>query len=185
MGDNRRRIVTIMSGGAPLWVLNGVAISNSGSGGFGEVGMGGAVPAIIENMLIFDVERLEILKPPRSAIWGARGAGGVILVYTKKGEGRTYNPVLSPEFSIAGHAFAKEFYSPKYDVEDDRHKAPDYRATLYWNPNIITDENGNAKVEFFNSDTAIEIQVSIEGLSENGIPGTYLETFGAENQPQR
>jgi len=178
MGDDRRKIVKIMRGGAPLWVLNGVAIPNSGSGGFGEVGMGGGVPAIIENLPVFDVERLEILKPPRSAIWGARGAGGVILVYTKKGEGRSYNPVLSPEFSIAGHAFAKEFYSPKYDVEDDRHTAPDYRATLYWNPLLATDENGNASIEFFNSDNAEQLQVQIEGLSDDGIPGTYLKTYG-------
>ena len=178
MGDDRNKVVKIMRGGAPLWVLNGVAISNSGSGGFGEVGMGGKVPAVIENLPVFDVERLEILKPPRSAIWGARGAGGVILVYTKKGEGQIYKPILSPDFSIPGHAVAKEFYSPKYDIEDERHTAPDYRTTLYWNPVLATDENGNANIEFFNSDNAEQLQVQIEGLSDDGIPGAYLKTYG-------
>lgn len=178
MGDDRVKRVRIMRGGAPLWVLNGVAIRNSGSGGFGEVGMGGEVPAIIKNLPVFDVERLEILKPPRSAIWGARGAGGVILVYTKKGGGQIYNPILSPDFSIVGHTLVKEFYSPKYDIEDDRHAAPDYRATLYWNPKLVTDENGNASIEFFNSDNAEQLQVQIEGLSDDGIPGAYLKTYG-------
>ena len=77
-----------------------------------------------------------------------------------------------------GHSNQKEFYSPKYDVKRDQHLSPDYRATLYWNPNIITDANGHAKVEFFNSDAAKEIQVNIEGLSEYGIPGSLLESFG-------
>jgi TonB-dependent SusC/RagA subfamily outer membrane receptor len=182
--------VSIRNEGSPLWVLNGIPVSSPGSpsgsqSGFAGISSGRPTPSIIANMPVFDVERIEILKGARAAIWGARGANGVILIYTKKGEGQTYDPVLSPDFTISGHTPEKEFYSPKYDLKRDEHIAPDYRATLYWNPNINTDENGNAKLEFFNSDTAKEIQVSIEALSENGTPGTYLETFGTKNQPQR
>jgi len=145
----------------------------------------GPVPTFIAAMDTFTVERIEVLKGPSAAIWGSRGANGVILVYTKRGEGQTVKPVLSPDFTITGHAAEKEFYSPKYDVKRDEHSTSDFRATLYWNPNIVTDKNGNAKIEFFNSDTAKEIQVSIEGLSPYGIPGSYLETFGTKNQQIR
>jgi len=31
---------------------------------------------------------------------------------------------------------------------------------------------------FYNSDNADQIQVAIEGLSDEGKPGTYLKTFG-------
>lgn len=177
-----RNNVSIRRGGAPLWILDGRPLANEAtSSGFANVAAGGPVPALIATMDTFTVERVELLKGPRAAFWGARGANGVILIYTKRGEGQTYNPVLSPDFTISAHAVEKEFYSPKYDVKKEEHRAPDYRATLYWNPNIKTDENGNAKVKFFNSDTAKELQVSIEGLSKNGTPGTYLKTFGADN----
>lgn len=174
--------VSIRNGGTPLFVLDGIPLSNGAtSAGFGSFGAPGAAPSLIANMTTFDVERVEILKGPRAAMWGSRGANGVILIYTKRGEGQRYNPIISPGFTISGHAVKKEFYSPKYDVKLDAHDTPDYRATLYWNPSVTTDKEGNASIEFFNSDTAKQIQLSIEGLSHNGIPGAYLETIG-ENE---
>lgn len=184
--------VSIRNQGTPLWVLDGIPVYNDNRTVLESVPANAPpsseyilrsmkpepVPTFIANMDTFTVERVEILKGPSAAIYGSRGAGGVILIYTKRGVGQTIKPVLSPDFTISGHAAAKEFYSPKYDIKKDEHSAPDYRATLYWNPLIITDENGNAKVEFFNSDTAKEIQVSIEGLSPLGLPGSYLKTFG-------
>ena len=34
---------------------------------------------------------------------------------------------------------------------------------------------------FYNSDNAEQIQVAIEGLSQNGTPGTYLKLFGEKD----
>ena len=194
--------VSIRNRGAPLWVLNGIPVYNDNPSMLTlaieaqEAARGAGqsdpplnysleqalapipVPTFIQTMDTFTVERIEILKGASAAIYGSRGANGVILIYTKKGEGQTYEPVLSPDFTISGHAAEKEFYSPKYNVKRDEHISPDYRATLYWTPNITTDANGKANLEFFNSDAAEKIQVSIEGLSQYGIPGTYLETFG-------
>ncbi len=173
--------VSIRNGGTPLFVLDGIPVSNGNSrpgGGFGSFGNPDPAPSQIATMDTYTVERVEILKGPRAAMWGSRGSNGVILIYTKRGEGQTYNPIISPSFTISGHAVEKEFYSPKYDVKIDAHDTADYRATLYWNPSVTTDKEGNATIEFFNSDTAKEIQLSIEGLSPDGIPGTYLETIG-------
>lgn len=200
--------VSIRNRGTPLWILDGIPVYNDNPTALStalatqnaesearrgsadprraalvystEQAMApGPVPSSIANMDTFTVERVEILKGASAAIYGSRGANGVILVYTKRGVGQTIKPVLSPDFTISGHTPEKEFYSPKYDIKKEEHLAPDFRATLYWNPKIITDEDGNAQVEFFNSDTAKEIQVSIEGLSPNGVPGSYLQTFGS------
>ena len=135
-------------------------------------------PSFITTMDTFTVERVELLKGPSAAIYGSRGANGVILIYTNRGVGQTREPVLSPDFTVLGHAAERKFYSPKYDVKLEKHITPDYRATLYWNPSFITDNDGNANIEFFNSDMAKEIQISIEGLSSYGIPGSYLQSFG-------
>ena len=173
--------VSIRRGGTPLWVLNGVPISKGGAQGIGvEASLKpAAVPSQIATMDISNVERVELLKGPSALIWGSRGANGVFLVYTKRGGGSELK--LSPEFDIMGHATEREFYSPNYSVKLDRHSLPDYRATLYWNPSFRTDEQGNARLIFYNSDNAQEMQVAIEGLSTLGTPGAYLKTFG-ENE---
>jgi outer membrane receptor protein involved in Fe transport len=181
LGSFPNYLVRIRRGGTPLWVLNGVPISKGGAQGIG-VGASltpAAVPSQIATMDISNVERVELLKGPATAIWGSQGANGVFLVYTKRGGGKEV--VLSPEFDIMGHSTEREFYSPNYSVKLDRHSLPDYRATLYWNPSFRTDEQGNARLIFYNSDNAQEMQVAIEGLSTLGTPGAYLKTFG-ENE---
>ena len=179
--------VSIRNGGKPLWVLDGIPFDNSSSSGPAldaeDLVRQSSLPPrnFIASMGLFDIERIELLKGPSAAIYGSRGGNGVILVYTKRGGDQTKEPVVSPDFTVKGHAAEREFYSPKYDIKLDKHKTPDYRAVLYWNPSLRTDKNGNASIEFYNSDTAKEIQISIEGLSDYGIPGTYLQTFGNDN----
>jgi len=171
-------VVGIRQRGTPLWVLNGVPISKGYSQIVGIEGSAtpGPVPSQIATMDISNVERVELLKGPSAVMWGSRGANGVFLVYTKRGGGSKLE--LSPEFDIAGHATEREFYSPNYSIKLDEHSLPDYRATLYWKPSFRTDKRGNARLLFYNSDNADQIQVAIEGLSDEGKPGTYLKTFG-------
>lgn len=56
-----------------------------------------------------------------------------------------------------------EFYSPDYSVTPPFET--DYRRTLYWNPEISTDGNGNAKILFSNNSTAKNCAVSIATLN--------------------
>lgn len=44
----------------------------------------------------------------------------------------------------------------------------DFRRTLYWNPNVQTDQDGNATIEFFNSATCKRINISAEGITADG-----------------
>ena len=62
-----------------------------------------------------------------------------------------------------------EFYSPQYPegpIEGD----VDYRRTLYWNPNVITDEEGNAHVEFYNNSYSTNFTVTGAGITASGTP---------------
>ncbi|HEY4787692.1 MAG TPA: hypothetical protein VIH57_16660, partial [Bacteroidales bacterium] len=65
---------------------------------------------------------------------------------------------------------ARTFYSPNYDVKLPEHEKPDLRTTIYWDPKIVTDENGHATVSFFNADSPTNIKVDVEGLTESGAP---------------
>lgn len=46
----------------------------------------------------------------------------------------------------------------------------DHRRTLYWNPSVATDENGDATVEFLNNSTCKKFSISAEGLTQDGRP---------------
>ncbi len=58
------------------------------------------------------------------------------------------------------------FYSPKYDTpESKKSKAKDNRITLYWNPAVKLDENGEATISFYTSDSDSQYRIEVEGRS--------------------
>lgn len=68
---------------------------------------------------------------------------------------------------IVGFAFYQEFYTPKYTPENILSERPDRRITLYWNPDIKTEE-GQAEVSFFTSDEVSRYRVVVEGITNAG-----------------
>jgi uncharacterized protein YfaS (alpha-2-macroglobulin family) len=47
-------------------------------------------------------------------------------------------------------------------------KSSDPRTTIYWNGNIITDEKGEAAVNFYTADNATNYSVIISGITAKG-----------------
>ncbi len=88
-------------------------------------------------------------------------------------------PVLTEEYlmsrfnltRIKGYYGKREFYQPIYDKDTIEDAFPDYRNTLYWNPSIITDEKGEATIEFFCSDINTKFIGNIEGIGGQGLLG--------------
>ncbi len=114
------------------------------------------------------VESIDVLKSSEATLFGSQGAGGVIAVYTKRG-GPNYdfkNEKVPGTLNttLMGFRPTMLFYSPKYDVNNNS-KKPDFRSTLYWNPEIKTDRNGRAKLSFYNSDANSSILIKAEGLT--------------------
>lgn len=66
---------------------------------------------------------------------------------------------------IDGYSTPVEFYSPDYSLLP---KDEDYRRTLYWNPNVKTDGDGKATVEFYNNSSCRNIDISAETLTQSG-----------------
>ncbi len=120
------------------------------------------------------VDKIEILKSPtKLAIYGARGAYGVIVIVLKDGSAsKSYiAPVLSSiNRNISGYYQARTFYAPRYDIPSPANSRPDFRSTIFWEPNLITDSEGNASCSFFNADNISTIRVSAEGITEAGNP---------------
>ena len=59
----------------------------------------------------------------------------------------------------------------KFEMEDYSVVPPvsdDFRRTLYWNPDVRTDKDGNATIEFWNNSTCRDMYISVEGMSPDG-----------------
>jgi len=68
--------------------------------------------------------------------------------------------------------------SPDYSVDTIKfNRIPDFRNTLYWNPDMHTDKTGKASVEFYTSDEAAEYLITIEGTTTDGRTGFASSTL--------
>jgi hypothetical protein len=124
--------------------------------------------SMIQNLNMADIAMIKVFRPPFFGAQGG-GAGGGIAVYTKKGAS-AYGDVKGLDFvSIAGYSPAREFYSPDYTRYDERHKEPDYRPTLLWNPFVLTDKNSRRLLfTFYNNDVTKKFRVVVEGCDDAG-----------------
>lgn len=64
-----------------------------------------------------------------------------------------------------GYSIPATFVAPDYTVLP---QADDYRRTLYWNPDVTTDESGHATISFDNSATCRQIILSAEAITSDG-----------------
>lgn len=163
----------VISSGAqalePMYViLDGTPYTSSGQG--------------IDDISPVTVETVEILKGASASIYGMNGGAGVMVITTRKGVSvnGTNNTVLgSLAFKPKGFYMAREFYSPKYEnTAYDGHR--DLRSTIYWNPEVATNKDGNAWVEFYNADGSGTYRVVIEGIDEKGNPGRQVYRYKVE-----
>jgi hypothetical protein len=68
-----------------------------------------------------------------------------------------------------GYSKPVEFYAPEYP-EGPIEGKKDIRRTLYWNPNVITNADGRARVEFYNNSYSQHYTISGAGITGSGIP---------------
>lgn len=78
--------------------------------------------------------------------------------------------------TVDGFSRPYEFYSPQYP-DGAVFGEVDYRRTLYWNPNVVTDSIGQATVEFYNNSITDHFNVSAAGLTSSGIPYVFDSNY--------
>ncbi len=98
---------------------------------------------------------------------------GILHFITKKGNLSAIDPdrsVFRMEYDMLQGK--ESFYSPDYSADSLKNgHLPDFRNTLYWNPRLRTDNNGQASVEFYSSDESMEYTIHVEGISDEGVTG--------------
>ena len=139
----------------------------------GAILPGTSVAANLSTINPNDVDRVEVVSRT-SSMMGDQGRNGVIAVYLKKGggvspisnfPGRDMNSAILEGFSVPGNFFV-------FDYEQlEEAPAWDERATLYWNPQLISDsDSGQIQVIFFTNDSPAPKIVVVEGVDQKGNP---------------
>ncbi|WMN07213.1 TonB-dependent receptor plug domain-containing protein [Marivirga arenosa] len=128
---------------------------------------------VINSIQIEDVLLIDVLKGADAAIYGTRGATGVVAIFTRRGKQVYPNRETKSDglsvFLNPGYHKSKEFYQPNYSIVEEQHGVPDYRTTLHWNPDL-TFEDSIASETFFSSDQSGYYVVRVEGMLTNGTP---------------
>ena len=107
---------------------------------------------------------------------------GIINIVSKKGN----LSVLEFDRSIFRQEFSgfddHKFFSQDYSTDEQKSsRLPDFRNTLYWNPDVRTDKSGRAAVEFYTSDETGEYLVIVEGFAADGKSGRSVSSITVRN----
>ena len=156
-GNPPNMSVQIRGQGTPLFILDGQRVDVD----------------VISTISSSDIESVEVFKGAEAAIFG--GTGGAIAIYTKranpnyKGADRPPAPGIAT-VKLPGYYPAREFYQPRYNALLTNPPADPRTSTLYWNPAVRTNAQGEAELHFFTADGSGTFQAVVEGLSAAGQP---------------
>jgi hypothetical protein len=138
----------------PLILVDGVPFPDANS-----------ISAIDKNM----VDRVEVITRA-SPQYGSRGTNGIIAIYTKSGFNSTPSEKNYLSYKVPGYSTPGRFFSPTYTGDSTDSQNLDFRTTIFWNPDLKTDEQGKATVQFYSADLATKYRIVVEGVTEKGEP---------------
>ena len=123
------------------------------------------------------VKKLEVVKHMYHL--GQASLPGIVSYTTYEGDlgGMELDP-QSLSLNYEGLQLKREFFKPGYSREDiDKRRIPDQRHLLHWESDIVTDQHGDAVVEFSTSDVTGRYRIVVEGLNHKGYAGTQTYEF--------
>ena len=114
-------------------------------------------------------EIIESLNKTTSGVDGALIRGLYVIDITMYPKGLRRSQVKGQrQTTFRGYTSGTEFYAPEYPdgpIKGD----VDYRRTLYWDPALTTDDNGQAEVLFYNNGYSKQFHISAEGITPQGV----------------
>lgn len=143
---------------------------------------------LLDGIPVFDIDKIIAYDPLRvkklevvaqQYYFGPISAQGILSYTTYKGdlEGFRLDPralVMDDE----GLERQRIFYSPQYATQPEKaSRLPDFRELLFWDPDVRTNEKGEATVSFYTGDLPGRYQVVVQGITGNGEAGNALFSF--------
>ena len=115
------------------------------------------------NISVSEIERIEVLKGPSTAILGSRGANGALLIYTRRAE---HQRQFSYEYQLKGYHTTREFFGSQIDVQ--RYQLNQVPRTILWAPEIVPDINGRVRVRIPYGENHELLRFRLEGIDSEG-----------------
>ena len=168
-----RGVGSIRSGSTPLFVVDGVPLSNDGvSAGSPNFGLGNSEAKNPLNFLnTSDIETVTVLKDASAAsIYGARGSNGVVLITTKKG--RRDRATLSYDMYVGQSTVIKKLDILSADeyraaIKD---QAYDHKGSTDWQDEIYRKAfSQNHNVTFAKATTSGNYLASLSRMTQDGV----------------
>ena len=152
--------------GEPVVLLDGVPVPD--------------INPLIMYMDPIDIEKIEVFPGP--FIQGDKLYYSLIDIITKQADyGHFELPAGALREPFDFLQYPDSFLAPDYSViHDSSLITPDFRNLLYWNPEVITDENGTAHVSFYTSDAISEYRMVVQGLTGDGLAGCAEATLSVK-----
>ncbi|GAO29140.1 SusC/RagA family TonB-linked outer membrane protein [Geofilum rubicundum] len=182
---------TINSGAEPLYVVDGVILQGGGASG-ASLGLGdrlgnGNISAVspLSTLNPSDIESMEILKDASAtAIYGAQGANGVILITTKKGKSGQAKFVYDGMYGIQRQVNRLDMMNLREFADYSNTVAMDFRTTddrpEFQDPSLLG-VGTNWQDAIFQFAPMQQHQVSAQG-GANGVSyyvsGSYMDQEG-------
>jgi len=159
----------------PIYVLNGMIQWN---------GKGFSIRGLLDldGFPVNEIKRILVMPPMHTGVvyYAADEIYGhplfisqsMVIIETYSGNTYRGNAQGIKTFILDGLDAPREFYSPRYEGPSRNSEVYDGRATLFWEPSVRTDSNGEARVEFYTSDRQTTLDVIINGIEVvSGNPG--------------
>ena len=115
-------------------------------------------------------KKIELLLGPEAAIFGSRANGGVLLVHTRTGSNIERTMRKDAQLTFQGYEADIDFNDY---MQDQSRKAKKAVNTLYWNPQIQTDEEGKAVVRLSAPDVDESLYIKASTITTDGRIGVY------------
>lgn len=160
--------------GPILWVLDGFPLTQEGAGTHMGTSSSSPLREIMAMATDRDIERIELLKGPEASIFGSRASGGVFVIYTRMGNELEYIPRKDAQLIFEGYKPVLDFDQYK----DGLSRRKESRMNLlYWNPNLQTDENGEAIIKLVLPQDSSSIKIEASAISVDGKIGASSTVF--------
>ncbi|WP_455585811.1 TonB-dependent receptor plug domain-containing protein [Bacteroides sp.] len=135
--------------------------------------------SLLETIRTDEVETLSLVGDAAANYFGPRAAGGAIIINLKE-----HREMQAPPsrgiilYTPLGYSSEVEFYHPVYDTPQKKNSSKsDLRTTVYWNPELRLNAEGNATVEYFTPDSTAPEDVVIEGVDKTGKACRFVTTI--------
>lgn len=144
----------------------------------------------LNSITVAEIEGIEIfLRDDLGTVRNIYQNDGVVSIITKKEKKQprmtaAQIEAMLPKSNVVelhplGYVKQRAFYTPKYATPESKN-TNDYRTTVYWNPEIRVEKNGEIDLEFYNADGTGKYKVVVEGNDIQGNVGRKVYYYNVK-----